>query len=224
MVEFARALQRPFADWKKLVIGTIVSMVPIVNIALTGYALECAARASSRDWSLPSWRTFGQHWIRGLLVAVAYLVWALIPLVVGLLGLVFLPIMFVGMILFALFAYAASAAIIAYGVEDNFKAAFDYKNAFRVAFTGKWLVAILLTALISTVLGGIAVAVIWVSQANPVLLYTAGGIIGGLTSWIASIASFTIMGAAYGELQGGIGISIKSIKPVKIKPFKKRRR
>lgn len=66
----------------KILIGAAIALVPIVNLALYGYALEVLKRVYYReDLSLPEWDDFGDYVIRGLLATVGIMIWQL-PLLI----------------------------------------------------------------------------------------------------------------------------------------------
>lgn len=77
-MDFARAFRFPFGDtnWvSKLLIGTLVSLVPILNFAAYGYAADVTRDvANGRETPLPEWNNFGTTWVRGLkIVAIQFL-------------------------------------------------------------------------------------------------------------------------------------------------------
>lgn len=81
MVDYKRAILRPFSDWKKLSIGFLLNIVPIVNLIMYGYALECARTAMKKRYKLPEWKKLGDLFIQGLKAAVIGFVYAL-PLII----------------------------------------------------------------------------------------------------------------------------------------------
>ncbi len=62
----------------KVLIGAAVSLVPILNLALYGYALDILKRVfNGSDLPLPEWDDFGDYFMRGLLVTIGVLIWQL---------------------------------------------------------------------------------------------------------------------------------------------------
>lgn len=62
----------------KILIGAAVSLVPILNLALYGYALDVLKRVyDGSDLPLPEWDDFGDYFIRGLLVTIGIFIWQL---------------------------------------------------------------------------------------------------------------------------------------------------
>ncbi len=80
-MDFARAFRFPFGDtnWvSKLLIGTLVSLVPILNFAAVGYAADVTRDvAGGRETPLPEWNNFGNTWVRGLKMTVIQLLYTL---------------------------------------------------------------------------------------------------------------------------------------------------
>lgn len=67
----------------KILIGAAVSLVPILNLALYGYALDVLKRVYlGADLPLPEWDDFGDYFVRGLLVTIGILIWQLPLLIV----------------------------------------------------------------------------------------------------------------------------------------------
>lgn len=66
-------------DWaKKIFIGGVVSLIPIVNLAVTGYFIEAIRNtAEGRELPLPEWDDFGGKFVKGLMVSIATFIYAL---------------------------------------------------------------------------------------------------------------------------------------------------
>lgn len=81
-MQFGRAFSFAFEDpeWlKKIGIAALVSLIPLVGqIFLIGWGFEVTRRVIARDpHLLPDWSDFGGHLVRGLKVALVYLVYSL---------------------------------------------------------------------------------------------------------------------------------------------------
>lgn len=78
-MDISRALQHPTRDpafVQKLAVTSLVGMVPILNFALYGYALEHSKNVvEGRDTPLPSWDNLGAKFERGLMLGLAQLVY-----------------------------------------------------------------------------------------------------------------------------------------------------
>ncbi len=89
-MDIGKSLGYMFDDenWvNKVLIGGLIGLVPVLNLALTGYALRTlknVAAGSTRP--LPDWDDLGNDWLKGLLATVAGMIYAL-PLLITVLPL-----------------------------------------------------------------------------------------------------------------------------------------
>ncbi len=78
MIDVKRAVQHPTEDqnWlSKLGIGALIALVPILNFALSGYAIEHLKNTSNgMDVPLPPWDNLGEKFMDGLKLFVATLI------------------------------------------------------------------------------------------------------------------------------------------------------
>ena len=68
MIDYVKALKRPFQDSKKFLIGTILGMIPLVNFTVIGYTLNSTGLTKEkvdRD-SLPEWTDYVNLFMKGL--------------------------------------------------------------------------------------------------------------------------------------------------------------
>jgi len=72
-------------DWvTKVLIGGVLSLVPIVNLVVVGYALKALKNvAEGGEQPLPAWDDFGEYFVQGLVSTLATLVWALPIIIIG---------------------------------------------------------------------------------------------------------------------------------------------
>lgn len=70
-------------DWvTKLLIGGILSMIPVVNLVVIGYALKALKNvAEGGKQPLPAWDDFGDYFMKGLVSVLGAMVWAL-PIII----------------------------------------------------------------------------------------------------------------------------------------------
>jgi hypothetical protein len=80
-MDLMRGVRYPLqdSDWlKKVGIGTLISFVPIFNLAATGYSYDVLRNVyNGRETPLPEWSDLGNNFIRGLIGAVIGFLWAL---------------------------------------------------------------------------------------------------------------------------------------------------
>ncbi len=70
-------------DWiKKILIGGVVGVIPIVNFAAIGYMIQIIRNVrEGQELPLPEWDEFGKYFVDGLWVFLIFLVW-MIPIIV----------------------------------------------------------------------------------------------------------------------------------------------
>ena len=171
-------------DWlKKILIGGVVSLIPIVNFAATGYFIEALRNtAEGRELPLPEWDDLGGKFMKGLMAGIAGFLYVLpIMLVMGIIfGLTaaiagsldndaaeavsaICPmigncLLFVYIILLMLIL---PAAMIQYALTGQFGAFFRFGDimAFIRANIGGYIIALLVAlvaGLIAQMVGGVA--------------------------------------------------------------------
>jgi len=81
MVDFEAAIKRPFQDFKKLGIGALMYMIPVVSFITmffaSGYGLECAKTAMKKKSKLPEWTDWGNLFLKGLSVFAIALIYSI---------------------------------------------------------------------------------------------------------------------------------------------------
>ena len=101
MVNYEEALKKPFTDLGKLIIGVIVSIIPIVNWIAQGFILESSGLGKNKPSNkMPEWKDLGDYFVKGFLsyviifiyaipaiivfgIAIGYAVGSFIPILVG---------------------------------------------------------------------------------------------------------------------------------------------
>jgi len=83
-MDFAKAFTYVFDDeqWvKKVLIGGILMLIPIVNLVTVGYWLKVLKNvAEGATTPLPEWDDFGDYFVKGLMSVLASMIWA-IPII-----------------------------------------------------------------------------------------------------------------------------------------------
>lgn len=187
-MDIGRAFTYPFEDenWlKKMLIGAVLNLVPVVNFIGMGYGLRQMKKVSEgQDLPLPEWDDWGGDFVKGLLMFLASVIYSL-P--IWLLQLVVVIVMAItgssgsgnlgaGETVAGLCATAMSCLMVIYGIamavwipaatmqyvkEDSFGGFFRFADiwAFITGNVGDYLVAWLvyvLALIIASVVGGIA--------------------------------------------------------------------
>lgn len=203
---YVDAIKRPFQDLKKLIIGIIITIIPIVNFISTGYILECIKLTLKKSNKMPEWKDWGRLFIKGLGVVVISIIYS-IPVFIVLiltLGTAFLTGLFtykvnhmvamitaittagLGLILtiivFIIMFLLSSVAVIRYAEKGRFGAAFELSDIAKKAFTGHyfaaWLIAIVYAFIVIAILS--LIPIVWL-----------------IAFFIVSVTMWTIMADAY---------------------------
>ncbi|MGC9310737.1 MAG: DUF4013 domain-containing protein [Candidatus Aenigmatarchaeota archaeon] len=172
IVDYGRAIKRPFSDAKKLVIGIIVSIIPFVNFIAAGYHLACAKTAMKKKFELPEWEDLGGLFVKGVVAEVIAILYIILPMAVMVIAGVNAVLSLVtamasgaqgagmgaallgagagfllGAILMLIMLYLLPAAILGYVKSDKFGAAFRLGEVFGKAFRVDYFVAFVFVAL-----------------------------------------------------------------------------
>ncbi len=80
-MDYGKAFTFVFEDKKwvtKVLIGGILSLIPIVNLIVIGYGLKALKNvAEGAAEPLPEWDDFADYFVQGLMSALGGLVWAI---------------------------------------------------------------------------------------------------------------------------------------------------
>jgi len=88
MVDYGQALKKPFTDLKKLIIGILLSMIPIVDSTLvTGFEIESSGLGKTKpSRKMPEWKHWKYLFMKGFgaaVVKLAYMLPAIILIGIG---------------------------------------------------------------------------------------------------------------------------------------------
>lgn len=87
MVDFESAFKKPFTNMQKLIIGILLSIIPIVNWFARGFAMECSGVGKNKSSNkMPEWKDWSDYFIKGFSAVIISLIYALPALLVFLLG------------------------------------------------------------------------------------------------------------------------------------------
>ncbi len=215
-IDYQQALVKPFSDLKKAAIGIILSLIPIVNFIVQGYVVEMIRQTAKGKDKLPEWKNWGTKFIEGLELLVIEFIYLLIPIVVMILTLAksagtllqltqpntsmyttllsgqFALITAIVGVLFVIFGYILSGAIVNFSTHQKFGAAFRFKEIWKKVGRGFYFKHWFIAGVIYFILGAIGNAV---STVSPML----GIIVAVILGWEAMIFYYTIIAKAYTE-------------------------
>jgi len=87
MVKYEEAIKKPFTDLTKLVVGMVLSFIPIIGWVTKGFAIECSGLGKNKpSKKMPEWKNFWDLFIKGLLSDIIFFVYALPAVLVMLVG------------------------------------------------------------------------------------------------------------------------------------------
>ena len=188
-MDVGKSIGYVFEDQKwtnKLLIGMLVSIVPIVNFALLGWLIDIMRNVSQRQANpLPEWADFGDKFVKGAILFVVSLIYSL-PALVLTCPFLFLPFMrgdfgqdgrqavaslFVGttlllscvlMIYGLLLSFLLPAIYLNFARKNSFNACFEFGEIWRIMsqnlgdYVAAWLVSIVIGIGVMFVIGLVA--------------------------------------------------------------------
>ena len=87
MVNYEESFKKPFTNLTKLVIGIILSFIPIVHWIARGFTIESSGLGKSKPSpKMPEWKNFGHLFIRGLLADIIFFIYALPAIIIFAVG------------------------------------------------------------------------------------------------------------------------------------------
>jgi hypothetical protein len=88
MVNYEESVMKPFTDIRNLIIGLVLSLIPIVNFTVvTGYLLECSGLGRNKpSKKMPQWEDWTELFIKGLKALVISMVYMLPAVLVASVG------------------------------------------------------------------------------------------------------------------------------------------
>ncbi len=84
MIDYNLAFKKPFSDFRKLIIGIILNIFPIINLISYGYILESSdiKRGKQTD-EMAEWEDFTGFFVKGLLSFIVILIYSVPAMIVG---------------------------------------------------------------------------------------------------------------------------------------------
>jgi hypothetical protein len=231
-MDIGKAFSYPFEDEKwlsKLFLGAIISAVPILNFAWTGYTVDIVRNVSDGvSLPLPDWSEFGDKFVKGFLIWAAGFIYSLPALIViCVLSLIAIPTIIDGsniseaflsafagisiilacllILYFLLFSFYFPAVFINFARKDSFGSCFEVGEIIRIvsANTGKYL-----TAWLVYIVGAIIVGiVIWLISILLSPIICLGWILAWLIGAIGGVYIYTIFSHLFGQVSAEQSLS-----------------
>jgi len=230
-MELGKAFTYIFQDKRwfgKLIIGWLVSIVPILNFAFTGYVTQTIRNVeANQPEPLPEWDDFGQKFVLGFYLWVANIIFALPIIILAIIYVVPVAVasssnasqtvnniiagtgVLVGciMVIYALvLSFLVPAVNVNLARKETFGAMFEFGEFFRLIRqnSGDYIVAWLMTIVWAIVIGVVGGLVITVLAIIPCIGWIAGFILGGLIAVIVPVV--------YAHLFGQVAMKDKLLK------------
>jgi hypothetical protein len=225
-MDVGKSIGYVFEDQKwtnKLLIGMLVSIVPIVNFALFGWVIDIMKNVSQRQPNpLPDWDNFGDKFVKGAILFVVSLVYSL-PMLLITCPAFFLPFtrgdfgrdgqealagMFVGTTLLLtcaisiyalLLSFLMPAIFLNFARKGTFAACFEFGEIWRIMsknlgdYIVAWLIIIVVGIGVSFVIGLVAGVLAFIPCC------------GWILSWVLLGVTGVYIAAVFGHLFGQIG-------------------
>lgn len=176
-MDYGKIIKFPMEDknWLvKIIIGGILSIIPIVNFIAFGYEFKVMKNSINKKPSMPEWKNFTDLFVKGLVVFVIALLYMIIPLIIflGVAGfsslsyiagdfanpysiiIAILPALFIGGILLLIVGFILPMAIAMYAKSDNFGDAFklsEILNRIKSIF-GEYLISYIILIVLGFIL------------------------------------------------------------------------
>ncbi len=220
-MELGQAFTYIFKDkrwFTKLLIGWLVSIVPILNFAFTGYVTRTIRNVEiNLEEPLPEWDNFGEKFVLGFYMWLASIIYAL-PII--LLSIIFfVPVAIVGNnqsgdavaglltgagILFSclalIYALVLSLLLPAMNInlarKETFSSVFDFSEFWRIfrANTSDYLVAWIMTIVWAVVIGTVGGLLATALAIIPCIGWIAAFVLGGLLGVIIPVVYAHLFG------------------------------
>ena len=195
-------------DWvMKIIIGGILSIIPIINFIAYGYMLKVMKNSINKTPGMPEWKGFTDFFVKGLIIFIIELIFMIVPLIIfgaiagfsalsavtgGLSDplsfvLAILPALFVGGILFLIIGFILPMAISMYAKSDNFGDAFKFSEIFNriKSIFGEYLISYIVIIIFGIILGLI------------MLIPVIGWIIGFFGTFYLGVVALNMFGELY---------------------------
>jgi len=87
MIDYEGSLKKSFTDFGKLVIGIILSVIPIIQLFAYGFAIECSGVGRNKpSKKMPDWKNYVDYLVKGIIaviIAFLYAIPAILVLSIG---------------------------------------------------------------------------------------------------------------------------------------------
>ena len=214
-LDFGKAISKPFSDVKTLGISSVLNIIPLVNLLVTGYVMTMAKDTMKGKNQLREWKTdsLEEYVVNAIMAIVIQLGYFIIPLIVmgigiaGAIGIVLanptnpdipailavggLPLM-VGLLLALIAAFLVPMAMMKWIKSGEVGAAFKIGDVVKNCLTGDYIVAwiftIVFALVVGFVLGMIGLMLLFIPGIGFILYL----LLNGAMSFIITVVAYTL--------------------------------
>lgn len=225
MVNYGEAIKRPFTDTTALVIGFLISFIPLVNVfLLTGYGIRSAENAVKGKMEMPSWLdNFGDLIVKCIIGMVIAIIYAIIPvaitvfaaasfaptlaaaLMTGNVSMATITGFFSGLaawsvvlaLVWLVYGLLLLMGLVFYAKEGKIESAFKLGDIFRKAFSGPGIVSYIVLILYML----IATTVIGFIAVMPGVGFAVAAVLSAAFYYAFTIAAFTMFSHVHVEVK-----------------------
>ena len=209
MVDYEKAIKRPFQDINKLIIGSFLSIIPIINLLVTGYFVYAAKNTMKKKDTIPEWDNWAELFIKGLSVAVIGLIYSLPGIALLFVGIGSIIIgaiisgsaattmytaiagggllVLAGLLFLLLSGLITPMALMSFADKANFGDAFAFVKIIRKVFTVQYLIPWTVVLVYSAVAGILSLMIPFVGYA--------------IASFVIGMTAFTVFAEVYTEIK-----------------------
>lgn len=215
----------------KLGIGAVISLVPLLNLALTGYMVEVIRNTANEDpRPLPDWSDLGGQFMRGLIMTLGLLIYSLPAILIGCLafttilgpaifaeseaveelaaasgGVIVLSVCCI--LIYALvLSFFIPAAIINFARRERFTSMFEIGKIFAIIThnPADYFIALIVSLGVGLAVGLLTGLVGTVASLIPCVGWVASMVLGALATVWTGLVSAHLFGQAARSLASGV--------------------
>jgi len=227
MVDYAKAIMKPFSNMTTLVIGMVIGAIPVLNLLVTGYGLKVGQKTIKGDSKLPEWSVgdlvdYIVKLIMYIIIVIVYLLPGAIITAVGALPIIgaiisaamsgsmdptiFMSalasggvLMLIGVLILLIGAILSIMAIASYLASNNIMAAFNVGKVLKKTLTASFIISLIVLIIYGMVLAFIVGVITVILMLIPVIGWLLIWLLTGALMYIASVTSWTIFGEVFKE-------------------------
>ena len=203
-MDIGTAFKKPFTDIKLLIIGIILTIIPVINIlTIPGYFLRIAKNTMAGDNKLPKFDNFGGlvvESIKAIVVGIIYMI--IMMIVAAILGLIPLIGGVLSLIWMIVFAFVMISGMMTLAQTGDIGKALNIPDLFKKAKRANFIIAVIVGAIIVGIIMAIIMSVLLGATLFAMLPALMTGNLMALQGSIMSIVGVVAVGGIVGLIVG----------------------